>query len=393
MSAMTAAQTPDGATPILDRQAPLPPPALRGSVPLFVIWIAIAIGFAASIAFLNSPALQEWLDGKARQWFPSEWIGARIFRVGASLLGIVVATIAIHELGHVVGGLCTGLSFAELRIGPLHFQRPFRISWYSGVGAATGGWAVMAPAKKDHLRLRALALVAGGPAANLLAGGIAFLLPPFDQFFSDIFILVSLGAGLGELLPFRTEVAVSDGIRLWMLLRNRASGERWLATMVLGNELRSGVLPEALSADYLAKAVAVRDGSVDTVTAHAIAYSAAFHLHKDAEAGQLLETCLKYVSAAGASLRAALMSDAAVFQARRRKRLDLAEEWLSSMPPSPPWLQRRAEAAILEAHGNREGALHKLKEVEAAILSMPKGAQREMLLRLLQRWVLELGGR
>src|SRR5262249_62124124 len=137
------------------------------------------------------------------------------------------------------------------------------------------------------------------------------------------------------------------GIRLWMLLRNRESGERWLALMVLGNELRSGALPEALSADCIARAVAIRDESVDTVTAHAIAYSAAFHQHKDAEAGQLLETCLQYSRSAAPGLRAALMSDAAVFQARRRKRPDLAEKWLSAIPPSPPWLKRRAEAAIL----------------------------------------------
>ena len=47
---------------------------------------------------------------------------------------------------------------------------------------------------------------------------------------------------------------------------------------------RDGVLPESLSADFLAKAMAIRDDSADTVKAHAIAFSAAFHQHKDSEA-------------------------------------------------------------------------------------------------------------
>ena len=71
-----------------------------------------------------------------------------------------------------------------------------------------------------------------------------------------------------------------------------------------------------MSADDLAKAVGVQDESIDTVTAHAIAYSAAFHQRKDDEAGQMLETSLMYSRHAVPAMRQALMSDAAVFQAR-----------------------------------------------------------------------------
>jgi hypothetical protein len=253
----------------------------------------------------------------------------------------------------------------------------------------------MAPDKKDRLRLRALMLVAGGPAASLLSGLIVLLLPFFHGFTADIFVYVSLAAGLGELLPFRTSVAVSDGIRIWMLLRNRERGERWLALMILGNELREGVLPESVSADYLASAVAVIDDSADTVAAHAIAYSAAFHQHKDAEAAERLEVCLRYSSRSTPVTRAALMSDAAVFQARRRKRPDLAAEWLAAMPAAtgPPWFRSRVEAAILEAQGDRDGALTQLQAVEATILCLPSSAQREVALQLLRRWTSELGAR
>ena len=86
------------------------------------------------------------------------------------------------------------------------------------------------------------------------------------------------------------------------------------------------------------------------------------------------------------------MSDAAVFQARRRKRADLAEQWTSGIAVGAHngWLRPRAEAAVLEARGDLEGARGKLAEVEAAFLTFPKTAQRGTLLRLLERWKSDL---
>ena len=177
-----------------------------------------------------------------------------------------------------------------------------------------------------------------------------------------------------------------------MLLLNRARGERWAALMKLGAELRHGAMPESLSPDYLRKATAIRDASPDTVSAHALLYSAAFHQHKDAEAGQALEVCLQYAGYAAPAMRQALMSDAVAFQARRRNRVDLAEQWLAAMPQTTeiPWLRVRGQAAILEARGDKEGALKKLNEVEKQMLSARNQAQRETSLRFLQRWKSEL---
>jgi len=147
-------------------------------------------------------------------------------------------------------------------------------------------------------------------------------------------------------------------------------------------DARAGVLPEAMPAALLAKAIAVRDDSADTVTAHAFAYSAAFHQHRDGEAAERLETCLAHSRHATTVVREALMSDAAVFQARRRMRADLADQWLAAMPARTQhrWFRSRAEAAILEAKGDTAGALDKLTEVEAAIRTLAESAQRETLL-------------
>ena len=61
-----------------------------------------------------------------------------------------------------------------------------------------------------------------------------------------------------------------------------------------------------------------------------------------------------------------------MFQARRQKRPDLAEEWLTAIPAtaSAAWLRSRAEAAVLEAQGDIEGSLRKLNDYETAIRAL-----------------------
>jgi hypothetical protein len=327
-----------------------------------------------------------------RLWFLDQWARIGIVGFGFSALAAFYLMLAIHELGHVAAGSCVGFRCRSLRIGPLLFSRPFRMSLYRGTGAVVQGIAELVPVATDKLAWRGVVMVLGGPVANILSAMIVLLLPFPTTVFSGLFVVCSIVNGVNDLFPFESRLGVSDGKRIWMLLRQTASGERWLALMGVGAELNDGVLPESLSADFLAKAIAVRDDSADTVQAHAIGFLAAFHQHKDREAAQGLETCLAYSGLATPVLREALMSDAAVFQARRRKRADLAAQWLAAIPlkTQNSWFRSRAEAAILEAQGDVDGALGKLADVEAAILKLPKTAQRATTLELLQRWKSEL---
>ncbi len=390
----TAAETHISPTPILDRLVPLPPPITPGSGLIIVIavWLGVLITLAASVVLGRPPILRQWILIDFPHWVLGHWRESGIIFIAVSALGVCFAMVAVHEIGHVLGGLCAGFRFSSLRIGPLQFDRPFRMSFHRGPGAAINGVANIIPVTTDKLALRGLMMVLAGPAANILSGCAVLLLPFTKGFSSGLFIFASIANGLSDLLPFQSRLGVSDGRRIGMLLRNRERGERWLALTKLGAELQEGAMPEALPADFLAKAIAVRDHSEDTVTAHAFAYSAAFHQHKDVEAGQRLETCLQYSSYAAPALREALMSDAAVFQARRRKRADRAEQWLAEIPQTTPtsWLRSRAKAAILEARGDVDGALRKLDEYEKAILAFPNATRREILLRMLQRWKSEL---
>jgi hypothetical protein len=355
---------------------------------VLLVWLGAVVVVATCWVLARPPILRHWLLTDLRPWCLNQWERIGPVGVAVSALAAFYLMLAIHELGHVAAGLCVGFRLRSYRVGPLLFTPPFRVTLYRGPGAVVNGAAELIPVAADKLAWRGVAMVLGGPTANFLAALVVSLLPLPTTVFSACFIAFSIANGVNDLLPYESRLGVSDGRRIGMLLRQRERGERWLVLSRLGGELNDGVRPEALSAGFLAKAVAVRDESVDTVTAHALAYWAAFHQHKDGEAGRLLETCLAHSSHATPVLREALMSDAAVFQARRRKRADLAEQWLADIPATTPspWLRTRAEAAILEAKGDIDGALGKLAEVEAAIATVPNERQRATLLELLERW-------
>jgi hypothetical protein len=306
---------------------------------LLTAWFGVILLPTACYLLNWPPILRQWFLADVPHWFLDQWTAIGVVGLFLSALVAYYLMITVHELGHVVVGLCLGFRLRSLRIGPLLFTPPLRVSLYRGPGAIVNGVAELIPVVTDNFPRRGVAMVLGGPVANFLAALVVLLLPFPITAFSGFFIAFSIANGVNDLFPFESRLGVSDGRRIWMLWRQPERGERWLALLHLSGELTDGVLPEALSADFLAKAITVCDASADTVKAYAIAFAAAFHQHKDTEAGQRLETCLAYSGHAPPVLREALMSEAAVYQARRRKRADLAHQWLAGIPVKTdyPW--------------------------------------------------------
>ena len=393
-----AAQTAPSPTPILDRVTPLPKieSTLRGSAKFLVVWFGFVFLATFTIIVWHPPWLRRLESILAQASLPVHWDIATVAAFPWLWLAALFLSIAIHELGHALVGIAVGFRFNSLRIARLQFDRPFRISLYRGRGTGSGwagGWASLFPVKQDKLILRTIVMLLAGPGMNLLSVAVVLALPYPKGSFLGSFFMWSLILGLVNLLPFRSRAVVSDGGRILMLLQNRARGERWLAMLKLLEELRTGVPYENLTPGFLAKAVAIEDNSPDTVVTFALAYGAAFWGHRDDQAAQALETCLRHANVAAPTQRQGLMTDAACFQARRRRRIDLAEQWLADVPEKGeyPWIRLRGEAAILEAKGNVTGALQKIDEIEKMMLAVPNQALREISLRGVRRWKAELG--
>jgi hypothetical protein len=362
---------------------------LRGALGGAVIGAALILAHESG-AMTMSPgdSIAHWFSATLPGWAP----GVRLAAVAVAAAGGFVAAITIHELGHVLAGLGLGFQFSSMRVGRLQLTRPFRLSWSRSVGRGAAGMASLFPVGTARLGPRALGMLAAGPAANLTTAGVIAWLP-FDKGpFSASLLFWSAIMGLMNLASFRRGTFSSDGRRILALLRDPPQAQRWLAVIALNAELNNGVAPEALSSDFLATATAVRDDSFDTISAHVMAYLSRFCQHDDAGAADALEVCLSHAGVASAGVREGLMCEAAVFQARRRGRADLAEAWRADVPAQTtiPGIRQQADAAILEARGDRAGALRTIEEVEALLRGRPDLPARELSLRLLARWKADL---
>lgn len=348
-----------------------------------LIWSPSFLTFAARIVGPAQHFMDTTLDSLSPDW------GGLI--IAAVLPFLLFAVIVIHEIGHLVCGLCVGFRLMSIRFGPVRISPPFRVSFRLEPKTGASGLVSMIPGMSKNLRSRAMIFILGGPVANLLAGFFILFLKvggPLASLFASLSILV----GAANLVPFRRLALISDGKRMLMLLKNAGQGERLLAILQLAAELRSGIEPENLSPDFIAKAIAVKDESPDTSAGYAFAYAAAWYEDGPDKAAQLLETCLEYSQFAAPVMREALRCSAAVFQGRKRDRIDLAEQWLLEIPEKTvlPGLRLQAESAILEAQGNIEGALKKLDEVETALMAVYDSYEKPVALRSLQRWRREL---
>ena len=111
--------------------------------------------------------------------------------------------IVVHEVGHLVCGLCVGFRLMSIRFGPLRISPPFRVSVRFERKTGAAGLVSMIPGKSENLRSRAVVFILGGPVANLLAGFFILFLKiggPTASVFAALSILV----GAANLVPFVT---------------------------------------------------------------------------------------------------------------------------------------------------------------------------------------------
>jgi hypothetical protein len=135
-----------------------------------------------------------------------------------------VPMLILHELGHAVAARMLGWRVREIVIG---FGRTL---WQFRYGetlvkikmAPIEGYVLPAPVEAGDARLKSMLIYAAGPGAELLLLAFLIAVLGWDTVFNDsdqvplialktLAIVIIVGAGF-NLLPFRTEGAVSDGL-------------------------------------------------------------------------------------------------------------------------------------------------------------------------------------
>jgi hypothetical protein len=160
-------------------------------------------------------------------------------RAGLLVLSLltVYAILAIHEIGHIIGSRVVGLRMRSLTVGPITFVREagtLRIRKNLNLALFRG--VVRFEVAPDEKRRRRLTVVlAAGPAMSLVTGllAVAFLLgggmnaltamtPAARLILARLLALFASGSiavGLANIIPMRFAGGVSDGARLFLLLR------------------------------------------------------------------------------------------------------------------------------------------------------------------------------
>jgi hypothetical protein len=297
----------------------------------------------------------------------------------------------VHECGHLVAGRLGGMRLNYIRFGPLTIHSSFKLSW-NWMVPLSGVTSMLAVVGSGRLERRTILLMcAGGPLASFVSSAVALGLQSAwtgSSLLLSTYAVASFVIGVITITPHWSSLGDSDGKRIWALLTHRERAARMLALYELMTALETVDDYNDLPADLIERVTTFNDDSVDTVMAHAVAYCIGFYGPDVSRTAGHLETCLAASARCAGITREALICDAAVFQARKKRRADLAREWLNDLPAKPrmPDLRLRIGAALLEAEGDPGGALAKLSEIEAILQKVSNPWQRQISLRLLARW-------
>ena len=339
------------ATPCLDRQIPLPP---RNSADSELRWWHFALIFAVLLV--------------------------KTFFV---LFTSYVLVVLVHELGHLVAGSLVGLRFNYIRIGPLRVERSGKMSWQWTWRALLSGATSSLPVARTALRWRLCIFVAGGPAANLVCAFYGFKIMPKDNSMGAAVGMALVGIstliGFTNLLPIQRDGQMRDGLQIWILLFGKKRRERLIFILTFLADLKRGDSTSFLTSAALEQASSVMDGSGQQVAVSWLAYAKATSAKEYETAALHLENCLITSPATTPDFREEIIIEAAQFQAVRRKRPDLAREWLALERSGKIRLRRfQAEALVLYRENQCEQALAKAEEGLATIESVPEGTKRNV---------------
>ena len=373
------------------------PPETPKKRPIFHIAFMIFLGILGGIlgAFLAIS-----LRSSAFDTGPS---GAEIITI-LLVFPIYFFAIAVHELGHLMGGWSMGFRFFAVQVAPFRiFRTPSRLKLETNwMMTFMGGQAICYPVEISNLRSRAFWYFAGGPLMSLASGALAFGVLLFRQGTSVsfttielidvllfLFASMSILIGLFTLIPTRMMGMPSDGARIFPLILRKQIASRDLALFALFGMSHQGLRPRDWRPEWIEDALSVQENNLFG----AVAYGSAHDYEMDRENYQLardyLQQALEAIDSHNMTYRPILLASAVLFEAEVRRDLEAALYWHEQIPGQaviPPALRYMALAAMQALQQDRAGVTESLaaarKELEESLDEGAKLASLDQMRRI-----------
>ena len=245
---------------------------------------------------------------------------------------ILYASVALHEIGHLIAGKLVGMEAGGIVVGGLMFFKSggrwrFRFDYRR---ILSGGLARPLARKTDFDPARFAWMVAGGPLTNIVLAVIAGIVfwktgSALEWVGSVFWLNVILFAG--TLLPV-AGVNKSDGARLWMLLRNREESRSWIALLQLITEESSGVRPRDWDEELVAQMLQYNPLSGDSAFRHMLLFCRKNDQGDRQAALEHLEKALAASGNCGRQVRYWCFAEAACSSAMLRHNPVAARAWV-----------------------------------------------------------------
>lgn len=273
----------------------------------------------------------------------------------------ILAVIAVHEAGHLAGGLARGMRFLLYVVGPFQISRSaqgLRFDWVFNLGTF-GGLAACIPRTDQPLRGQLLPMISGGPLASLLLALLGWGLYEASNgrwaAWALIVALLSAMIFLVTAFPMRAGGFMSDGAQFLEVLRGGAAVEaRHRLTLLMGQSL-AGARPSELDPSLIDACLGAADA--DPGRRVAARYYALLHACDRADvaqAGEHADWIAEHIEGFPDGFCQALAVELAIFDAQYRNDLVSASAWRKKAKGGIVDPARRALAeALLEPDPKR----------------------------------------
>ncbi len=273
----------------------------------------------------------------------------------------ILLVIAVHEAGHLAGGVSRGMRFLLYIVGPFQFSRGadggIHFRWAFNLGTF-GGVAACLPDTRRPLADQLPRMILGGPLASLLLAllgiGLGVTAEGRTAGYGLIVAALSTSIFLVTAVPLRSGGFMSDGAQ-WLEMRRggAAVAERQRLTVLMGQST-GGTRPAQLDASLIEECLQTESG--EPLRQVATRYFALLHAWDRgdlASAGASADWLGAHVDGYPQGFRQGLAIELALYAALVRGDAAAAGEWLSRARGGVVEPSRRAlaEAAFAVVEG------------------------------------------